>query len=257
MTSFRVFASSLCVLTGVLAAGSAAAQTQGSTPPKEGRITASVNFGVQAGSGDFTQRLTPTIYLEPATIDIAQTYESGPLFDIGGSMLLFGNIGAGISYSRTGGDGAAAVAAQIPDPLFHDRPRGASASADGLDHTENAVHLQVLYRYAVTPKIDVTVGIGPTFFSVKQELIDDVAVTEAAGGPSIAPTVVEESDSAVGVNFGADVTYLVKAMAKQSIYAGVLLRYATGSAELTTPSGGNVSVDAGGFQFGVGLRVRF
>jgi hypothetical protein len=248
MTSFRVFASSLCVLTGVLAAGSAAAQTQGSTPPKEGRITASVNFGVQAGSGDFTQRLTPTIYLEPATIDIAH---------IGGSMLLFGNIGAGISYSRTGGDGAAAVAAQIPDPLFHDRPRGASASADGLDHTENAVHLQVLYRYAVTPKIDVTVGIGPTFFSVKQELIDDVAVTEAAGGPSIAPTVVEESDSAVGVNFGADVTYLVKAMAKQSIYAGVLLRYATGSAELTTPSGGNVSVDAGGFQFGVGLRVRF
>ena len=243
MTSFRVV---LCLsaLAGVLAASPVAAQTGG-------RITASINFGVQGGSGDFTQRLTPTIYDEPATIDIAQDYESGPLFDIGADVLLFGNMGVGLHYSRTSGDGGAAVAAQVPDQLFFDRPRAATATAEGLEHTEDAVHLQFFYRFAASPKLDVSVGVGPTFFSVKQELIDNVSVTEP--GPTIVPQVVESSDSPVGVNFGADVTYLVT----DTIGAGVMLRYATGSADFATPGGAAVSLDAGGFQFGAGLRVRF
>ena len=243
MTSFRSCVAYLAVVTGVLAASPASAQS--------GRITASVNFGVQASSGDFTQRITPTIYLEPASIDIAQDYENGALVDVGGAVTLFGNIGVGLSYSHTGGDGVAAVAAQIPDPLVTDRPRGASTSADGLDHSEDAVHLQVFYRFAVSPKMDITVGVGPTFFSVKQDLIDTVTVTEPT--PTITPVVVEASDSPVGVNFGADLTYMVN----KTIGAGVLLRYATGSADLATPSGSSYSLDAGGFQFAGGLRVRF
>ena len=243
MTSFRACAAYLVVLAGVLAAGPASAQG--------GRVTASVNFGLQGGSGDFTQHLTPLIYDEPAVIDVAQNYETGALFDIGGGVTLFGNIGAGISYSQTSGDGVAAIAAQIPDPLVFDRLRGASASADGLEHSEKAVHLQVFYRFAASPKLDISVGIGPTFFSVKQELIDTVTVTEPT--PTISPVVAEASDSPVGVNFGADATYMVT----KSMGVGVLLRYATGSADLATPSGSSVSLDAGGFQFAGGLRVRF
>jgi hypothetical protein len=244
MTSFRLLGvCCLCVAAAVCSASPALAQT--------GRFTASVNFGVQGGSGDFTQRLTPTIYDEPATIDIAQSYESGPLFDIGADVIVTGNLGVGLHYSRTSGDGAAAVAGQIPDPLFFDRPRGATASADGLEHTESAVHLQVFYRFAASPKLDVSVGVGPTFFSVKQQLIDTVAVSEP--GPTMTPQVVEADDSPVGVNFGADVTYLVT----DAIGVGAMLRYATGSADFATAGGGSVSLDAGGFQFGAGLRVRF
>ena len=72
-------------------------------------------------------------------------------------------------------------------------------------------------------------------------------------GADFAPVVVEASDSPVGVNFGADLTYMVN----KTIGAGVLLRYATGSADLATPSGSSYSLDAGGFQFAGGLRVRF
>ncbi|MBK5298449.1 MAG: outer membrane beta-barrel protein [Vicinamibacteria bacterium] len=243
MTSFRSCVAYLAVVAGVLAASPASAQS--------GRATASINFGAQGSSGDFTQRLTPTIYDEAAAIDIAQNYESGPLFDIGGGFLLFGNIGVGVSYSRTAGDGVASVAAQIPDPLFYDRPRGASASVDALKHTENAVHLQVFYRFAASPKLDISVGVGPTFFSVKQDLVDSVTVAEPT--PTITPVVATLSDSPVGVNLGADVTYMVT----KSIGAGVLLRYATGSADFATASGTSISLDAGGFQFAVGLRVRF
>jgi opacity protein-like surface antigen len=243
MTSFRSCVVYLAVAAGVLAASPASAQS--------GRVTASINFGAQGGSGDFTYRQTPTIYLEPASIDIAQNYESGPLFDVGGSMTLFGNIGVGLSYSRTSGDGVASVAAQVPDTLYFDSPRGASASVDGLEHTENAVHLQVFYRFAVSPKLDVSVGIGPTFFSVKQQLIESVEVTEPT--PTITPTVVKASDSPVGINVGADATYMVT----KSIGAGVLLRYAGGSGDFATANGEPVSLDVGGFQFAVGLRVRF
>lgn len=243
MTSFRSCVAYVAVVAGVLAAGPASAQS--------GRVSASINFGLQGSSGDFTQRLTPTIYDEQASVDIAQTYESGPLFDIGAGFLLFGNIGVGASYSRTAGDGVASVAARIPDPLFYDRPRGASASLDGLKHSENAVHLQVFYRFAASPKLDISVGVGPTFFSVKQDLIDSVTVAEPT--PAVTPVVAKLSDSPVGLNVGADVTYLFTKM----IGAGVLLRYATGSADFATASGSSISLDAGGFQFAGGLRVRF
>ena len=245
MTSFRTCAWGLSLLTALLVAAPAAAQ--------EGRIAASINFGVQSGSEDFTQRMTPTIYDETATLDVAQTAENGPLFDIGGTYMAFGNIGFGLSWSRTSGDGDAAVAAQIPDPAVFDRPRAASTSASGLDHSENAVHLQVLYRFAASPKLDVTVGIGPTFFSVNQEVVETVDVTESGATPTISARVAEASDSPVGVNFGADITYMVT----NRIGAGVLLRYAAGSADLSTPNGSEFSLDAGGFQFGAGLRVRF
>ena len=248
MTSFRTFVGGSCVLTALLIASPASAQ--------EGRFTASVNFGAQGGSGDFTQHLTPTIYDEPASISIAQTYESGPLFDIGGNYLVFGNIGVGVSYSHTAGDGNAILAGQIPDQLVF-QPlaplRSATATAEGLDHSEDAVHLMVTYRFAASPKLDVTLGVGPTFFSVKQELVDTVTVTEAAGGPVMSPQVVEASDSPVGVNVGADVSYMVT----KSFGAGVLLRYASGSADLVTPSGASLSLDAGGFQLGAGVRIRF
>jgi len=232
----------MACVAGLLAASPASAQG--------GRVTASINVGAQGSSGDFTYRLTPSIYDEPAAIDVAQDYESGALFDIGAGITLFGNIGVGLSYSHTSGDGVAAVAAQIPDPLFFDRPRGASASADGLKHSENAVHLQVFYRFAVSPKLDISVGIGPTFFSVSQELIDTVTVTEPT--PTIAPVVAKFSDSPVGINVGADATYLFT----KTIGAGVLLRYASGSADFAT-SASTVSLDAGGFQIAGGLRVRF
>ena len=243
MTSFRSCVVCLAVTAGVLGASPASAQN--------GRVTASINFGLQGSSGDFTQHLTPTIYAEQASIDIAQNYESGPLFDIGAGMTLFGNIGVGLSYSRTSGDGVASLAGQIPDRLVHDAPRGVSASVDGLKHTENAVHVQVFYRFAASPKLDVSVGIGPTFFSVKQDLIDGLDITDPP--LNITPRVARASDSPIGINVGADATYMVT----KSIGAGVLLRYAAASGDFATENGTPVSLDVGGFQFAGGLRVRF
>ncbi len=220
------------------------------------RFNVHVNFGGQAGSDDFTQRFTPVIYLETATIDVAQSFGSGPLFDIGGSYMVQGDFWVGVSYSHTSGDGDAAIVGQIPDPLVSDAFRSASATASSLDHSENAVHLSLLYRFAVSPKLDVTVGIGPTFFSVNQELpvVTTADVSESASGPIITPRASKGSDSAVGVNLSADATYMVT----DRIGAGVLLRFARSTAEISVEEAPeSVDVQAGGFQIAGGLRVRF
>jgi Outer membrane protein beta-barrel domain len=219
-----------------------------------GRLGAHVNFGAQTGSGDLAQQLKPTIYDETATVDISQTYESGPLVDVGGEYMLFGHFGVGVSYSHTSGDGNATLAGQIPDPLYYDRPRGAAAQASSLNHTENAVHISLLYRYAVMPKMDITVGLGPSFISLKQDLISQVAVSEAAGGPTLTPTAAQFSDSVGAVNISGDATYMIT----KNIGAGLLLRFAKATATLQPPDAATpIEVRAGGFQVAVGVRARF
>lgn len=231
---------------------------------QDGKITVSVNFGAQGGSGDITQTLSPTIYLEPANIDIAQTYENGPLVDIGGSYMLFGKwsgkVGVGVSYNHTSGDGTASVSAQIPDPKVYNSPRSAAFDVNSLNHVENAVHIDALYRFAATPKIDVTVGLGPTFFSMKQDFVTDVNVAETVSppGPYLNPTVTPitstVSKSAVGFNLSADATYMVTKM----FGAGLLIRFTHANPSLDVPNTPQaIGVRAGGFQFGVGGRVRF
>jgi hypothetical protein len=245
MTCFR--SCSVCVATAILSAVVVAP-----VAAQDGRITVGVNFGAQFGSSDFTQTSTPIIYDEAATIDVAQTASSGALFDLGGSVKLFGDFGVGVSYNHTSGDGDASVSASIPHPLYTDQPRSATTSATGLKHTENAVHVQLQYRYAISPKLDVTLGVGPSFFSVKQDLITTVSVVEADQGPVITPTVARVSESPVGFNIGADTAYMLT----KSIGVGVLLRYAKSTADFAVDTS-SVSVDAGGFQFAVGGRVRF
>jgi hypothetical protein len=239
-------------------AAPAFAQTPAIPPPgPESKISAWLNFGAQAGSGDLSQHLTPTIYDEPATIDVAQTYESGPLVDVGGGYLFHGNFGAGLSYSHTSGDGNATIAAQIPNPLFADQFRAAAANANGLKHTEDQVHIFAMYRLAINPKMDVTFGLGPTFFWVNQELVSTVNVTEPTrvppfGSPTIDAVVIKGKDTAVGVNISGDFTYMIS----NRFGAGVLLRYAKSTANIDD-GGTSTEVRAGGFQFGIGARMRF
>jgi hypothetical protein len=268
MTCLRACFVSVAVLAMAAASSPASAQTSQSTSQANGffagKLTVFVNFGIQAGSGDISQNLAPLIYDEQANINIAQTYENGPLIDVGGSYMLFekfgGKIGAGVAYSHTSGDGNATIAAQIPDPLITDNFRAAALSATGLNHLENAVHVDVLYRYAVTPKIDVTVGLGPTFFALKQDFVTELTVAETVSppgpfvNPTVTPVVTRVSKSPVGFNISADATYMINNM----FGAGLLLRFTHANPSLDVPNTATpIDVRAGGFQVAGGVRVRF
>jgi hypothetical protein len=109
----------------------------------------------------------------------------------------------------------------------------------------------------VSDKVEFGVSAGPSFWTVKQDFVSGVEITE--GPPPFntvdinSVTLVDESENAVGFNIGVDATYLVT----RRLGAGAFIRFAGASVDMPTAGGGTVTLDAGGFQVGGGLRVRF
>lgn len=208
-----------------------------------------VNLGGQAGSRDLNTQSTFELFGEDGSLSTAQEAGGGGLFDFSAGYKVWRNLGIGMGYTRTGSDSDAAIAATVPDPNFFDRQRPLSGTAQGLDHSENQIHIQGTWMMPVTDKIDVGVSFGPTIFNVSQEIPTAITVNEP--GPTLASTTVsKESKTTMGVNFGVDVNYFFT----PRIGAGVLARFALGSVEFDAADD---SISVGGFQIGVGVRYRF
>ena len=213
------------------------------------RAFVNATVGVQGGSHTLETESPFTLYDEPGSVSSSQKVKGGGFFDISAGYKVWQNLAVGLGYSRTGSKADAAITASVPDPLVYDRKRTVSASANDLDHSENAVHLMATWMVPVTDKIDVGVSAGPTFFSVKQSLPSGVTVTEPA--PTVSSvSVADVKKSTTGINLGVDVTYLIT----KRMGVGALARYTRGSADL---DGASDKLTVGGFQIGVGARLRF
>ena len=246
---YRTVAAAL-VVCGAMTAAPASAQMQW-----EGQGFATIGFGIQGSSRDFTTRAEPIIYDEPALITSAQNVGSGLLFEISGGYRVWRNLVVGLGYSHFGDSSASTVTASIPHPLVADFPRNASTSVGDLGHSENGFHFTATWMIPVTDKIEVGVFGGPTVYRVGQDLASDIGFTES-GDPFTTitlgnPVVSEENVTAVGVNIGAEVTYLLTP--KYGV-AG-FLRYAGATAEFDGVEGRDLKV--GGVHLGVGFRYRF
>jgi hypothetical protein len=253
MTSTRL----LGLLTGgALTLAGATAAAQGPAPFEFGY--GHLNLGLQASPHDLNQDTNPTIYQEPARIQVSEEFGTGAMFDIGGGVRVWRRLYAGLSYSRLSNTKDATVNASIPHPTRFDEPRAVTTTAPGLKHTEDQVHLHAMWRMPITTKFDVAVGIGPTFYSVRQDLaqVTEENISEI-GNPTTGVTinsvsVLRATDSTVGYNLTADGTYLLT----RRFGVGGFLRFTGGSVD-TTVDNNTVGLDLGGFQIGVGGRVRF
>ena len=212
-----------------------------------------INGGFQSGSSDFREQRSGTRFGEPETIDATHESSSGALIDVSGGVRVWRNLAIGGGFSRMSDSDRVVVTAQIPNPLFFDRPRAATAQRGDLTHSERAVHISATWLLPVAEKADIALSVGPTFFSLRQEVITGIALGSEAGPlfdrieiASLQTQTV--SETGVGVNAGFDFTYMIT----ERIGGGFFLRYAGGSVDV-----GDASVDVGGFQTGVGLRVRF
>jgi hypothetical protein len=230
-------------------------QTPGSYPAPA-KWFAHVHLGAQAGSTDLSRSTTFTLYDEPATFETDQSAGGGGLIDIGGAGRLYRNYGIGVSYTQFGSSDDATFSGSLPHPLFFDQPRNFSGSA-AVDHDERAVHIQALWFIPFTEKIDFTVGIGPSFFTVEQGFTRGIEFGE--NPPDFTSVTIDTIDtvdveeSGVGFNLGGTMTYAIT----PRIGASALLRYSRGSLTFNLGSGQTVEGHAGGFQIGVGVGVRF
>lgn len=244
----------LCALAAIpLLAAPAAAQS-----PRPGPF-ASVNFGYQAQSQDFTQTGEFPLFEETGTFDVPQSLEGGGFFEIGGGIGIRRNVSVGASYAiRSKSTRDVQINASVPSPAFPDEFRNATATVSGLERTERAFHLQAIWHVPVTVEFDVAVFAGPSFFSVKDDLIEGFTPTEVGGDFTQVTleniTRSRQSETAVGFNLGVDGRYMLT----RNVGAGAMLRYTHGSVDLTSPtSGGEFKSDTGGLEIAGGLRFKF
>lgn len=213
----------------------------------------SVNGGAQAGSHNLDSSSSFPLYDETATVSTSQKVKSGGFFDIGGAYRVWGkNLLAGLTFSHTSSDSNVSLEAHIPDPVVFDKLRTVTSSQSGAKHSENTVHLDAIWMIPVANKIDVGVFGGPSIFAVKQDTVGTLTVSEP--GPSVTAPLGSASKTTVGVNFGADVQYLIGKVAGRSWGVGATARYSVGSASLP---GASKKLTVGGFQIGAGARLRF
>jgi hypothetical protein len=235
----------ILILASVAAvAGSEASAQVPAAPPSMGFVN--INVGAQAASRSVEVNQTFPLYGETARVTTSASVGSGALFDISGGYNVWGPVTAAIGFSNFSKSNDATGTASIPDPLATNRPATVQVSQTGLHHSERAVHLQALWLFPVTNEFDVTVALGPTIFSVTQEI---TSVTVPPGTQTVVPSVASESKTTVGANFQVDGNYMVT----RRFGAGVFIRYA--GAKVDLPSVADLHV--GGFHIGGGLRVRF
>jgi hypothetical protein len=250
----QVFRLTVCVLGVTLLSSQAFAQTL----PWEGRGYVNLNYGMQIRS---TSLATATesfpVYDETGKLTSAQTIDSqAPFLDFGAGFRTFGNVGAGFSYSRLSTDGSALVSAEVPSPIYYDQPRKATSTATGLEHVEQGYHFQAIWMLPITDKFDVVFSGGPTLFQLSQGVVTTPKIEEV-GPPyttvKMTTSTVTVSDSQIGFNVGADLTYRFA----NNFGVGAMVRYAAATVSLTPEGGPALDVKVGGFQLGGGLRVRF
>lgn len=212
--------------------------------------------GVQGAAPQLSDRFEFEQFVETGSADVDYGADSGRLIDAGFAMRFRGNLGVGVSVTSVTGDRHARVRGRIPHPFDFGRFRDVEGDAPGLDRSELGVHIHVDYARHLTRRLRLTVGGGPSFFTAKQRLVDEVLFTHAFPYDTATFTGVNSSrvrGSGAGFNAGVDATWM---MAKR-IGVGGLVRFTRGSVELETSDGRAVKTDSGGLQTSAGLRVFF
>jgi hypothetical protein len=214
------------------------------TPTGPNRFV-NVSFGAQPQRRTVDAHLKTTIFEDQAEFNAEHRVSNGPFFDISAGEMVMETLIVGVGFSYFGSKGAASGTASIPDPLFRGRPSLVSIEGSDLKRTELGFHLQGVWFHPLTKKIDIALAAGPSLFRVKQQFVSG---SVADGTQTVTFGVEDQSGVGIGLNAGGDVTYLLT----PRYGIGLLLRYTWASVGLDA-----ADVTAGGFQAGLGLRVRF
>lgn len=241
-----------------IAAGPAIAQDD--SPKAAPRWVLGGTAFFQPGAESFTER-----FERPAagrTLSIETAFDSRSSFGLDGSLGVrlargFG-IGGSLSFYAPAEDRDAGgdVTARIPHPYNTNVDRNVAAAA-GLKRSERGVHLSLLYFVRPSPKIQVVVGAGPSFFRASQTFVTDLEYSEdtvAAPSTVTIDAIHRRSVPASGTGFNAHLDLIW--VLDDAFGIGGLVRYARATLPFE-PDGRAVDAKAGGFQAGVGVRFLF
>jgi hypothetical protein len=234
----------LAVLTAALSvAASSPAMAQAQQPTS---IFVDVNVGAQTQSRAIESSTSFPLYSETAVINAAQSIDSGGLFDISGGYRFMRKFGVALGVSTFSKSGEGSLVASIPSPNVINRPAIVNASATDVKHKELGTHVMFVYFVPVLENFDVSVFVGPSFFHLTQDIL---SATVPAGTQTIAVATASQKGNGTGANAGINFNY----MFRPNYGGGLFIRYAGATVDLPSAAG----VKVGGFQVGIGARLRF
>jgi len=225
-------------------------------PATKNRVFVEVNGLLQAGVQDFDQTVTFQKNAESGSFSADYDVKSAPAFNVSGGSMLTERFGVAVGVSRFSRSTPSTFSASVPHPFVFNQPRSVSGDIGGLTREELALHVQARLVVPVSRRLEGMVFGGPSFFQVKQDLVDDFTLTEtypydtATFNQGITSTAKK---SKIGFNVGADVSYFFS----RQVGLGGTAQYATASIDLSAAGGTTTSVKVGGLQVGGGLRLRF
>lgn len=261
---YRAAATFLVILLGTAASANAQAKPAQPAParpapaaPEIDRIYVSINGAYQTGGDSFGETVTFIENAENGTFSTDYEVKSGPAFNVSVGASLWRNIGIGVGVTRYSKNTPTALNASVPHPFFFNRPRTVDGEVAGLKREELAVHVQARATFVPTERIQAVVFAGPSFFSVKQGIVNDFEVSETYPYDTATFSrgiTTDVDESKIGFNVGADVGYFFT----RQVGVGGSVQWAGTTIDAPASSGtGSFELKAGGFQAGGGLRLRF
>jgi hypothetical protein len=265
---YRTAVAFVVVLLGVTASAAAQAKPTQPRPTQPSparpspsqpidRVYVSVNGAYQTGGDDFGETVSFTENAESGTFSTDYDVKSGPALNISAGATIWRALGVGVGITRYSKNTPIAFSASVPHPFFFNRARSVTGDIGGLKREELAVHVQARATFVPSPRIQAVVFGGPSFFTVKQGIVNDFEITEtypydtADFSRGISTTADE---SKVGVNVGADVGYFFT----RQVGVGGSVQWSGTTIEVPASGGtGTFEIKAGGVQAGAGLRLRF
>ena len=223
--------------------------------PTPARGFISINGGYQGTTTEFGDTYNFTRNQETGTTRLTYPVDAGPTFDIGGGVKLWRHMGVGVAVSRFTRGGIVSATAAIPHPFFLQQHRDVEGESNA-GHEETGIHLQAQYALPLSGRLQVTLMGGPSVLQVNQTMVVDVNYTEEYPYDTATFAGVEaarKKGSKTGFNLGADVRWMLT----RTVGLGALVRFTRATIDLEAAQDRTVSVEAGGTQVGVGLRVAF
>lgn len=215
-----------------------------------------VNGAYQMTANDFADGAVKRENAEDGRIDATYVVKGGPAIDIAGGATVWRNLAVGVGVTRFSVTTPSTVTGTVPHPFFFNRLRSVNGEAGGLSREEFAIHVQARGVFPVTPRIQVMVFGGPSFFQVKQGVVSDFTYRdsypydEATFGAAVASTA---KVSKLGFGGGGDVALFFT----RQVGVGGTFQFAGTTVEVPGAGGAMREIKVGGAKAGGGVRLRF
>jgi hypothetical protein len=229
----------IVLASGLILAAAATAAAQGVDP----KVYVDLNIAGQTQSTTVATSSTFSLFGETGGTNFSQTVGKGLVFDGGAGYFVRKNVSVGVAVSFFTRSPAATVSVATPDPLAFNSFTVVSASPK-LKHTELGTHIKLAYLVPLGDNAEVSIFAGPSIVRLSKEI---ATATVVNGAGQIA--VETQSGTGFGAHGGLDFSYRFT----PRFGGGIFVRYLRAQVDLPAASG----VKVGGFQGGLGVRVRF